>query len=505
MSTITDHANATPNKPAFIMGSTGETVTFGELDGIANQVAQLLRASGVQQGQHIAMMMKNCREFMEIMFGCMRAGVVFTPISTHLKKDETAYIINNCRAQLFIASASLADVAAEAAAQAPALEHCFIVGGERAGFVDWHSTLAAQPSEPIADQSLGVPMLYSSGTTGKPKGVFRAPENIDLDAPHPLKLAGAYYGFNTDTIYLSPAPLYHAAPLHYNTLNLIQGGTSVIMERFDPEQALALIERHKATHSQWVPVMFIRMLKLPEEIRSKYDVSSMQRAIHAAAPCPVDIKRQMIDWWGPVICEYYSSSEGVGFTLIDSEDWLNHPGSVGRPLTGIPKILDENLQELPVGEVGQIYFAEVARFEYFDEPGKTDEAFDSRGWGTVGDMGYLDEEGYLYLTDRKNFMIITGGVNVYPAEIEGLLVTHPKVADVAVFGISNEEFGEEVKAVVQLMDHNDASTETAEDLTLWMKERLASLKVPRSIDFMEQLPRMDNGKLYKRHLMDAYK
>ena len=505
MPTITDHAIATPDKPAFIMGSTGETVTFGELDAVANQVAQLLRASGVQPGQHIAMMMKNCREFMEIMFGCMRAGVVFTPISTPLKKDETAYIINNCRPQLFIASASLADVAAEAAAQAPALEHCFIVGGERSGFVDWHSTLALQSSEPIVDQSLGVPMLYSSGTTGKPKGVFRAPENIDLDAPHPLKLAGAYYGFNTDTIYLSPAPLYHAAPLHYNTLNLIQGGTSVIMERFDPEQALALIERHKATHSQWVPVMFIRMLKLPEEVRSKYDVSSMQRAIHAAAPCPIDIKRQMIEWWGPVICEYYSSSEGVGFTLIDSEDWLNHPGSVGRPLTGIPKILDDDLQELPVGEVGQIYFAEVARFEYFDEPGKTEEAFDARGWGTVGDMGYLDDEGYLYLTDRKNFMIITGGVNVYPAEIEGLLVTHPKVADVAVFGIPNEEFGEEVKAVVQLMDHKDASTETAEDLTIWMKDRLASLKVPRSIDFMEQLPRMDNGKLYKRHLMDTYK
>ena len=387
MPTITDHAIATPNKPAFIMGSTEEVVTFGELDTTANQVAQLLRASGVQQGQHIAMMMKNCREFMEIMFGCMRAGVVFTPISTHLTKDETAYIINNCRAQLFIASGSLANVAAEAAAQAPALEHCFIVGGKRSGFVDWHLNLAEQLAEPIVDQSLGVPMLYSSGTTGKPKGVFRTPETIDLDAQHPLKLAGAYYGFDINTIYLSPAPLYHAAPLHYNTLNLIQGGTSIIMERFDPEQALALIERHKATHSQWVPVMFIRMLKLPEVARSKYDVSSMQRAIHAAAPCPIDIKRQMIDWWGPVICEYYSSSEGVGFTLIDSEDWLNHPGSVGRPLTGIPKILDENLQELPVGEVGQIYFAEVARFEYFGEPGKTDEAFYSRGWGTVGDMG----------------------------------------------------------------------------------------------------------------------
>ena len=276
------------------------------------------------------------------------------------------------------------------------------------------------------------------------------------------------------------------------------------MERFDPEEALALIEKYKTTHSQWVPVMFVRMLKLPESVRAQYDVSSMQRAIHAAAPCPIDIKRQMIDWWGPVICEYYSSSEGVGFTIIDAEDWLAHPGSVGRPLTGIPKILDEQLQELPVGEVGQIYFAEVARFEYFDEPGKTEEAFDPRGWGTVGDMGYLDGEGYLYLTDRKNFMIITGGVNVYPAEIEGLLVTHPQVADVAVFGIPNEEFGEEVKAVVQLMNHAEATQETAEELMHWMKERLSSVKVPKSVDFMEQLPRMDNGKLYKRHLMDAY-
>ena len=504
MPTITDHAIATPNKPAFIMGATGECVTFGELDARANQVAQLLRAEGVQQGQHIAMMMKNCREFMEVMFGCMRAGVVFTPISTHLKKDETAYILNNCRAQLFIASGSLVEVAAEAAEQAPQLRRSFVIKGEKIGFSDWHTALVQQSADPIPDQSLGVPMLYSSGTTGKPKGVFRAPENIDLDAPHPLKLAGAYYGFNADTVYLSPAPLYHAAPLHYNTLNLIQGGTSIIMERFDPEEALALIEKYKTTHSQWVPVMFVRMLKLPESVRGQYDVSSMQRAIHAAAPCPIDIKRQMIDWWGPVICEYYSSSEGVGFTIIDAEDWLAHPGSVGRPLTGIPKILDEQLQELPVGEVGQIYFAEVARFEYFDEPGKTEEAFDTRGWGTVGDMGYLDGEGYLYLTDRKNFMIITGGVNVYPAEIEGLLVTHPQVADVAVFGIPNEEFGEEVKAVVQLMNHAQATQETAEDLMQWMKERLSSVKVPKSIDFMEQLPRMDNGKLYKRHLMDAY-
>jgi fatty-acyl-CoA synthase len=505
MPTITEQARATPDKPAFIMGASGEVVTFAELDAKANQIAQLLRVSGIQTGQHIAMMLKNCREFIEVVFGCSRAGVVFTPISTHLKKEETAYIINNCNARLFIASASLADVATEAAEHAPELLRKFIVGGETAGFEDWQSAVASQPSDEISDQSLGVPMLYSSGTTGKPKGIFRAPQNTDLDAPHPLKLVGAYYGFSDTTVYLSPAPLYHSAPLFYNTLNMTGGGTSIIMDRFDPEQALALIERYEVTHSQWVPSMFIRMLKLPEGIRERYDVSSMQRAIHAAAPCPIDIKRQMINWWGPVICEYYSSTEGVGFTLIDSEDWLAHPGSVGRPLTGVPKILDDEMKVLAPGEIGQIYFDEIGRFEYFDEPGKTDEAFDTRGWGTVGDMGYLDADGYLYLTDRKNFMIITGGVNVYPAEIEGLLVTHPQIADAAVFGIPNEEYGEEVKAVVQLLDHEEAGDALSGDLILWMKERLSSVKVPKSVDFMEQLPRMDNGKLYKRHLMDAYK
>ena len=505
MPTITEQARATPDKPAFIMGASGEVVTFAELDAKANQIAQLLRASGIETGQHIAMMLKNCREFIEVVFGCSRAGVVFTPISTHLKKEETAYIINNCNARLFIASASLGDVATEAAEHAPELLRKFIVGGETAGFEDWQSAVASQPSDEISDQSLGVPMLYSSGTTGKPKGIFRAPQNTDLDAPHPLKLVGAYYGFSDTTVYLSPAPLYHSAPLFYNTLNMTGGGTSIIMDRFDPEQALALIERYEVTHSQWVPSMFIRMLKLPEGIRERYDVSSMQRAIHAAAPCPIDIKRQMINWWGPVICEYYSSTEGVGFTLIDSEDWLAHPGSVGRPLTGVPKILDDEMKVLPPGEVGQIYFDEIGRFEYFDEPGKTDEAFDTRGWGTVGDMGYLDADGYLYLTDRKNFMIITGGVNVYPAEIEGLLVTHPQIADAAVFGIPNEEYGEEVKAVVQLLNHDEAGDALAGDLILWMKERLSSVKVPKSVDFMEQLPRMDNGKLYKRHLMEAYK
>jgi fatty-acyl-CoA synthase len=277
------------------------------------------------------------------------------------------------------------------------------------------------------------------------------------------------------------------------------------MEQFDPAQSLALIDRYKATHSQWVPIMFVRMLKLPERDRHLYDLSSMKCAIHAAAPCPIDVKEAMIDWWGPVIVEYYSGSEGNGFTIIDSANWLTHKGSVGKAIIGEPRILGENGEVLATGEIGDVYFANSRPFEYFDEPEKTREAFNEQGWSTMGDVGYLDEEGFLYLTDRKNFTIISGGVNVYPAEIEGLLITHDKVADVAVFGVPHPEFGEEVVAVVQPMVWSEATGETAEELTQWMRERLSGVKVPRKIDFLEQLPRMDNGKLYKRHLQDAYR
>jgi fatty-acyl-CoA synthase len=316
---------------------------------------------------------------------------------------------------------------------------------------------------------------------------------------------GAFFGFGLDTIYLSPAPLYHAAPLHYNLMVLGLGGTSVIMEQFDPAQSLALIDQYKVTHSQWVPIMFVRMLKLPERDRHRYDLSSMKCAIHAAAPCPIDVKEAMIDWWGPVIVEYYSGSEGNGFTIIDSANWLTHRGSVGQAIIGEPRILGENGEVLATGEIGDVYFANSRPFEYFEEPEKTREAFNEKGWSTMGDVGYLDEEGFLYLTDRKNFTIISGGVNVYPAEIEGLLITHDKVADVAVFGVPHPEFGEEVVAVVQPMEWSEATGETAEELTQWMRERLSGVKVPRKIDFLEQLPRMDNGKLYKRHLQDAYR
>ena len=500
------YAAETPDRPAYIMANSGEVVTYAQLDRRSNQIAHLLRLSGVKRGDHIAMMMKNCVEFLQVAQAANRAGIIFTPISTHLKQDETAYIITNCKAKLFIASASLAEVAVEAASASEGLKRCLSVGGDIAGFESLNEQLAGLPETPIEDEFLGAPMLYSSGTTGKPKGVYWAPHAEDIHTDHPMSgSVGAFFGFDVETIYLSPAPLYHAAPLHYNLMVLGLGGTSVIMEHFDPEQSLALIEQYEVTHSQWVPIMFVRMLKLPEAARTRFDLSSMKCAIHAAAPCPIDVKEAMIQWWGPVIVEYYSGSEGNGFTIIDSANWLTHKGSVGQALIGEPRIMSETGEVLGPGEVGDVYFANSRPFEYFDEPEKTKDAFNAQGWSTMGDVGYLDEEGFLYLTDRKNFTIITGGVNVYPAEIEGLLITHDKVADVAVFGVPHPEFGEEIVAVVQLLNGAEATEETRMALIDWMRERLSGVKVPRKLDFMEVLPRMDNGKLYKRHLQDAYR
>ena len=506
-------AQTYPHKPAIIMGGSGEVVTYRELDERSNQGAQLLRSLGLKAGDHIALMMENNARFLEICWAAQRSGIIFTPISTHLKRDETAYILENCGARLFISSLQLAALAEEVLGEAKSVEYFYMVGGIRAGFESWEEALALQPVEPIADPSYGVAMLYSSGTTGKPKGVFVPPPAEDYLADNPLSQSvGSAFGFSEETVYLSPAPLYHAAPLHYNMMNISLGGTSVIMEKFDPEQALALIQEHRTTHSQWVPIMFVRMLKLPRETREKYDTSSLQIAIHAAAPCPIEVKEQMIEWWGEILMEYYAASEGIGFTIIDSASWLTHKGSVGPALVGELHILDEEGKELPVGEIGTVYFGgggalgnQPPSFSYHKEPGKTAEAYNAEGWATTGDIGYVDEDGFLYLTDRKNFMIISGGVNIYPQEIENLLITHPKVADVAVFGIPNEEFGEEVKAVVEPSNWVDATDEVAFELIEWMRERLSHIKVPRSLDFNQKLPRMDNGKLYKRHLMEEYR
>jgi fatty-acyl-CoA synthase/long-chain acyl-CoA synthetase len=349
-------------------------------------------------------------------------------------------------------------------------------------------------------------MLYSSGTTGRPKGIKRESENNPIERPNPFLriLCADMCGMNSDSIYLSPAPLYHAAPLRFNMMAIVLGGTSIIMESFDAEAFLKLVEQHKVTQSQLVPTMFVRMLKLPDEVRLRYDISSLKGAIHAAAPCPVDVKAKMIEWWGPILIEYYAGSEGNGVTVSTSQQWLDHRGTVGRAVIGKLRILDENDQELPTGQIGTVYFADAPVFAYHNDPEKTKRAYNARGWSTLGDVGYLDDEGFLYLTDRKSYMIISGGVNIYPQETEDVLITHPDVADVAVFGVPNEEMGEEVKAVVQPHDPTRAGKVLESELMLFCRKHLSPIKCPRSIDFEAELPRTPTGKLLKRHLRDRY-
>lgn len=498
-------AQVTPEKPAYIMANSGQVVTYRELDERSNQIAHLFRQCGLKPGDHIAFQMENNEHFFQIVWGAQRAGLIYTPIHTHLHRDEVEYILDNCRAKLFITSAKLRETALAIRPEQVPVESFFVLAGDLPGYREFLAAVADQPKTPIADQASGGHMMYSSGTTGKPKGILPdwLPEEFD-DLPEMFKSGAGMMGYNQDTIYLAPAPLYHAAPMVAHFMTMAYGGTSIIMEKFDPEKALAAIERYKVNNSQWVPIMFVRLLRLPEEVRNKYDLSCLKRALHAAAPCPVDVKRQMIDWWGPIISEYYSASEAIGSTWINSAEWLEHPGSVGRALQGELHVVDDEGNELPAGDIGTIYFSGMQSFEYFDEPEKTNGAYNERGWATTGDVGYMDKDGYLYLTDRKHFMIISGGVNIYPQEIESVLATHPKVADIAVFGIPNQEFGEEVKAVVQPEDMGLAGPELERELIAWCREHLSHVKCPRSIDFTEALPRMDNGKLYKQKLRDEY-
>lgn len=497
-------AAETPDKLAYLMAESGQRITYGELESEANQAAHLFRQLGLKRGDHIALLLENHPSFFKICCAAQRAGLYYTAISWRLQHDEVAYIVNNCEAKVFITSKARGDVAEALVGNAPLVEHWFVLDGELAGFAGFENAVAAQPTTPIEDQAEGASMLYSSGTTGYPKGIKRPLSDEPYGAADPLPVLTMLYGATSDSIYLSPAPLYHAAPLGFTMSCLRNGIAVVVMEHFEAEFALQCIEQYKITHSQWVPTMFIRMLKLPEEARTKYDVSSLQCAIHAAAPCPVPIKEQMIDWWGPVIYEYYAGTEGNGFVQLNATEWLAHKGSVGRPLNCEIHICDDQGEEVPQGEAGTIYMGGGGQFEYYKDSEKTSASRHPQGWSTLGDVGYLDADGYLYLTDRKHFMIISGGVNIYPQEAENILITHDKVMDVAVFGIPNEDFGEEVKAVVQLKDHAEASPILEMELLDFCREQLSSIKCPRSIDFREELPRHPTGKLYKRLLKDEY-
>ena len=499
------HAKTNPDKPAYIMGSTGETVTYGQLDARSNQGAHLFRSLGIEKGDSIALFMDNTARYYEVLWAAQRSGLRFTAISSKLTAGEVEYIVRDCEAKAFVCSKGVADVALQLAPLIPGVK-LFMVDGAEGPYESLEDARSKFPATPIADEGQGGAMLYSSGTTGRPKGVKRAiTGDQPIDAPNGLAMMGQMlYGWTPDSIYLSPAPLYHAAPLGWSMAVQALGGTVVVMERFDPEDALRLIEQHKVTTAQWVPTHFVRMLKLPEAARAKHDVSSLVQVFHAAAPCPVPIKEQMIAWWGPIISEYYAGTEGNGFTAINSAEWLAHKGSVGRSLNAELKICDEDGEPLPPRAEGVVYFAGGGQFEYHNDPKKTAESRNRHGWTTLGDVGWVDEEGFLYLTDRKSFMIISGGVNIYPQEIENLLITHPKVADVAVVGGPHEEMGEEVIAVIQPADWAEAGDDLAAELNAFARANLSHVKTPRKIDFMEELPRHQTGKLYKRLIRDAY-
>jgi len=504
-----DFAALTPDKPAVIDGSTGQSMSYRELDERSNRLAQLLYAQGLRRGDCIAMLLENHIRFFEVAWAAFRSGLLLTAVNRFLTADEVAYIVHDSGARAVISSAALADVAARLPDATPRCERYLMVDGAIPGWESYEQATAGASAERLAEEWVGSTLLYSSGTTGRPKGIVRTPTRARFDdaALDPRLSMVHFYGFDTDTVYLSTAPLYHAAPLSYATNTQFCGGTVVFMPKFDALEALALIERYRITHSQWVPTMFIRLLKLPDASREAFDLSSHRMAIHAAAPCPAEVKRRMIEWWGPIVQEYYGGSEGNGLTVIDSHQALAHPGSVGRAKLGVLRICDDDGHEVPVDQDGLIYFErDTLPFHYHNDPEKTRAAQHPRhpSWTAIGDIGHLDADGYLYLTDRRFFMIISGGVNIYPQAIEDALALHPSVQDAAVIGVPDAEMGEAVKAVIEPAPGVAPTPALAEALISFLHGKVARFMLPRSVDFIDEMPRLPTGKLYKRALRERY-
>ena len=502
---IREHVSS--GKPAIILARSGAVIDFAELEARANRLAHFWRAAGLREGDTVAVLMENNEHVHAVMWAARRSGLYYALINTHLTAAEAAYIVDNSGAKAVIGSRAMRTVCEGLGEHLPGgLPRLLLIADDDLeGWQCYPECVADQPSTPISDEIEGDLLQYSSGTTGRPKGIRRDLAQLPpAEAPNMLRPFLDAVGITSESVYLSPAPLYHTAPSFWSMSVQAIGGTTVVMEKFDPEGALECIQRLGITHGQFVPAMFVRMLKLPESVRNSYDVTSLKRVVHAAAPCPVDIKKQMIDWWGPIIDEYYASSEGSGASFIRAEDWLAHPGSVGRPLVGVPHILDDDGNELPADQPGEIYYEGGHSFEYLKDEAKTSAARDPHGWVTVGDVGYLDGDGYLYLTDRRHHMIISGGVNIYPQEAEDQLISHPRVLDAAVFGVPDGDMGQSVKGVVQTVDPADATDEFAAELLDWLRNRLAHYKCPRSISFEVQLPRTDTGKLYKQQLVERY-
>ena len=503
------HAISTPNKAAVIMATSGQVVTFAEYEAAANRVAHLLRDTGLRRSDHMAIFMDNDPKMLMSEGGAERTGLLYTCVNSYLSVDEVAYIVNDSESRVVVTSATKAEVARQLPSMCPNVDRWLMVndgGGVDAPFESWEETVASYPTDPIADEQLGLPMLYSSGTTGRPKGIIRPLPEVEPGENMRLSEGQrTLWKYHSGMTYLNPAPLYHSAP-QASVANAIRlGATAVVMEHFDAAQFLELVERYRVTHSQMVPTMFSRLLKLPEKVREAADISSLEVIVHAAAPCPVQVKEQMIEWFGPILLEYYAATEGNGATFCDSQEWLAHKGTVGRAMGVELLILDEDGKPCPTGTPGTVWFKGSTNFEYFNDPAKTAESRNAAGdTSTVGDVGYIDAEGYLFLTDRKTYMIISGGVNIYPQETENLLITHPKVMDAAVIGVPDEDLGEAVKAVVQPGPGVAPGADLERELIAFCREHLAHFKCPRSIDFQDELPRLPTGKLYKRLLRDRY-
>ncbi|MFL6206700.1 MAG: acyl-CoA synthetase [Acidimicrobiales bacterium] len=493
-------ARERPDHPAVVMAGSGDTLTYRDLDERSNQLARLWHECGLRRGDHVAILLPNHLRYLEVVWAALRSGLYYTPVNWHLTAPEVAYIVGDCGARSVVASADLADRVTDIDP-----EIALVLDGDLDGWERYETVVAREPTAPLDEEPEGQGMFYSSGTTGRPKGIlFPLPERTMQDV-HPLVQYASPIAHKPDDVYLSPAPLYHTAPVVFSSMAHRVGATTIILERWDPIACLEAIQRHHVTTAQFVPTMFVRLLKLPAEVRESYDVSSLRLVSHAAAPCPVEVKRQVIEWLGPIVWEYYAGSENVGSTMIGPDEWLAHPGSVGQPRMTTVHVCDDDHRELPIGDVGNIWFETPgAGFEYHGDPEKTKRSRSPEGWFNLGDVGYLDDDGYLYLTDRQSFTIISGGVNIYPQEAEDVLVLHPAVADVAVFGVPNDDLGEEVKAVVQLLDPERAGPEMEGELLAFCRDQLAAFKCPRSIDFDPNLPRQDTGKLYKRLLKDRY-
>jgi fatty-acyl-CoA synthase len=503
------YAAEAPDRIAAVMTGAGETLSYGELERRSVQLAHVLHEAGLRPGDVVALLTENNLRAFEVYWAALRSGLYITAVNYRLRPDEVAYIVSDSGATALIVSAEQVATAEAILGLTAGVKLRLAYGGAVKGHDSYEETIAAASAVPFADQPYGATMLYSSGTTGQPKGVRPSLPDRQVSEPGDtlVTLAGQFFGVNQDSAYLSPGPIYHAAPLRWCGAVQALGGTVVMMKRFDAEQALQAIADRHVSHAQFVPTMFVRMLQLPQETRDRYDVSSLKIAIHAAAPCPVEVKQKMIDWWGPVLVEYYAGTEGNGMTAIDSGTWLTKPGTVGRAVYGNVRICADDGTELPPGQTGVVYFEQDdLPFAYHNDPGKTRTAQHPAhpAWTTLGDIGYLDEDGFLFLTDRKAFTIISGGVNIYPQETENVLALHPAVYDVAVIGVPDPEMGESVAAFVQPAPDAVPGPELEQEIIAFVKSKIASYKAPRTVRFVDNLPRSEAGKLMKSALRARY-